>query len=85
MNSHHLKPVSKIQHNQSFDSIPLNNQLASQVGQHGSKLSRGDQSKLIASGQSTIKGQHMTHHSSTHQALQTVAQANAASSSNNAG
>ena len=71
--NHHLKPVSKITHNASFDNIQVHNQLASHSGQHGSKLVRGsDQSKLIASGQSSIIASHGTHPNNSHAALQNL-------------
>ena len=57
---HHLKPMSKMggsSHNQSFDAIPMHSKLVSHSGQHGSKLPvRGVDSKLISSGQHSIKG-----------------------------
>ena len=61
----HLKPMTKgTGHNQSFESMPAASSLV-----HGSKVGRGEQSKMLGSGQPGVKGGHMSHTSSTSQPI----------------
>ena len=59
----HLKPVAKTSHNQSFDSFPVHNQLVAHQAQHGTKIRGDHNSKLVTSGQNTIKNSYITHSS----------------------